>query len=184
LLWTQSPVTAENTHLLLSILGMGTAFHSLMHIPYALQLASGWTRLAFLVNLVSVLILTPTIIILTKWYGGVGAASVWVILGGGYIVFTIPIMHRRLLTSEKWHWYFIDVGLPFAMALMVAVAYRRIVNIPDSMFALGANIAMVSAITLGATALATPVTRRWLQTRNSTWRRRYSKCRKVQAVKA
>ncbi len=85
MLWTQSPVTAEHTHLLVSILVMGTAFNGLMNIPYALQLAFGWTRLAFLVNLVSVLLLVPLMIVLTKWYGAVGAASVWVILNVGYM---------------------------------------------------------------------------------------------------
>jgi O-antigen/teichoic acid export membrane protein len=155
--------------LLVSILVMGTAFHTLMHIPYVLQLASGWTRLAFFVNLVSVLLLTPLMIILTKCYGAVGAASVWVILTMGYVFFTIPIMHRRLLPSEKWRWYLIDVGLPFGMALLVAGTFRLILTIPVNNFALGANIAMVSAITLGATALAAPVSRHWIRSYISTW---------------
>jgi O-antigen/teichoic acid export membrane protein len=170
LLWSQSPRTAEHTHVLVSILIMGTAFNGLMHIPYALQLASGWTRLAFVVNLVSVLLLAPLMIVLTKWYGAVGAASVWIILNGGYILFAIQIMHRRLLPNEKWRWYFEDVGLPFGVALLVAGALRLTMTIPVHNLALGAYIVMISATTLGATALAVPVTRDWLRTAISSWR--------------
>jgi len=170
LLWTQNPETAEHTHLLVSILIMGTAINGLMNIPYALQLAYGWTRLTFLCNLVSVLILVPLLISLTKWYGGVGAACVWVVLNVGYILVAIPIMHRRLLPTEKWRWYSIDVGLPFGVALLVAGAFRLVLPMPVNNLALGANIVVISAVTLGATALATPVTRVWMQSGISTWK--------------
>jgi len=170
LLWTQSSITAEHTHVLVSILILGTAIHCLVSIPYALQLASGWTRLAFLGNVVSVLLLVPLMIALAKWYGAVGAASVWVILNAGYILFVIPLMHRRLLPTEKWRWYFEDVGLPFAVAVLVAGALRLTIPIPVHNMALALYIAIISATTLGATSLAVPVTRDWLQITISSWR--------------
>ena len=175
LLWTQNSTTAEHTHLLVSILVMGTAFNGLMNIPYALQLASGWTRLTFFVNLVSVLLLVPLMIVLTKWYGAVGAASVWVILNLGYMFISTPIMYRRLLPTEKWRWYFEDVGLPFGVALLVAGALRLILPTQVHNLALGTCIAMTAVVTLGATAAATPVTRDWIQTQVlSWWRTRYA----------
>ena len=170
LLWTRSPVTAGHTHLLVCILVAGTAINGVLNIPYALQLAYGWTRLAFLGNLVSVLLLVPLMIALTKRYGAVGAASVWVILNVGYILASIPIMHRRFLPAEKWRWYSIDVGLPFGVALLVAGTFRLILPMPVDNLALGFNIVMISAITLGATALSTPVTRVWIQEKISTWK--------------
>jgi len=48
LLWTGDPITVANTHLVVSILIVGTALNGLMNLPYALQLAYGWTTLAFL----------------------------------------------------------------------------------------------------------------------------------------
>ena len=171
LLWTQSPLTAGHTHVLVSILVMGTAVNGLMNIPYAMQLASGWTRLAFLTNFVSLLLLVPLMIVLTKWYGAVGAASVWVILNVGYMFISLPIMHRRLLPTEKWRWYFEDVGLPFGVALLVAGALRLILPMQVHNLALGACIAMISVVTLGATAAATPVTRDWIQTHVLSWLR-------------
>jgi O-antigen/teichoic acid export membrane protein len=152
LLWTQSPATAEHSHLLVSILVLGTAIHCLMHIPYALQLASGWTRLSFFVNVVSVLILVPLMILLTNWYGAVGAASVWVILNVGYILFTIPFMHRRLLPTEQWRWYLEDVGLPLFAAAVVAVIARFTVSSEWPSLLLIVSLGISSGATLLAAA--------------------------------
>ncbi len=46
-LWTRNSTTAQYTHLILSILVIGTALNGLIHLPHALQLAYGWTTLAF-----------------------------------------------------------------------------------------------------------------------------------------
>ena len=170
LLWTQNPEIAEHSHSLVSILIMGTAINSLLQIPWALQFAYGWTRLVFFSNLVSVLVLVPLMIALTIWYGAVGAASVWVILNMGVIFIVIPILHRRLLPAEKWRWYFKDVGLPFVVALLVAGVLRLVIPVPVHNVALAAFIIMISAATLGATALATPVTRHWVRAQISRWR--------------
>lgn len=124
LLWTQNPVTAENTHMLLSLLVIGTALNGLMHMPYALQLAHGWTSLAFYTNVAAVAILAPSLIVLTLHYGAVGAASVWVILNSGYVLITIQIMHRRLLPGEKWRWYTRDVAMPLVVSLTLVAVGR------------------------------------------------------------
>ena len=153
LLWTRSPVTAEHTHVLVSILIMGTAFNGLMNIPYALQLASGWTRLTFYINLVSVLILVPLMIMLTRWYGAVGAASVWVILNAGYIVIGIQLMHRRLLPTEKWRWYLTDVGRPLLAAVVVSLIGRCIIRSDWHPLLLMISLGVLSGVTLLASAL-------------------------------
>jgi O-antigen/teichoic acid export membrane protein len=173
-LWTRSSVTADNAHLLVSILVMGTAFNGLMNIPYSLQLAHGWTRLAFLVNIAAVLSLTPLMILLAQRFGAIGAAYIWAIMNFGFILVTISIMHRRLLPAEKWRWYFVDVGRPFAAALLVAGAFRMLLPLPADDFALGFCIAIISAATLGATAAVTPVTRKWIHTQALTWKIRYA----------
>jgi len=66
LLWTQNAETAENAHVLVSILVTGTALNALMHTPYALQLASGWTRLALVANIIAVVLLVPLMIVLAS----------------------------------------------------------------------------------------------------------------------
>jgi O-antigen/teichoic acid export membrane protein len=154
LLWTRSPETVAHTYMLVSILVMGTAIWGLINIPYALQLAYGWTRLNFYVNVVSVLLLVPLIIVLTKWYGAVGAASVWVVLNIGYIIFSVQIMHRRLLPTEKWRWYVEDVGRPLLAALGVAAIGRCIVDPDWPPFLIVASLAVVSCGSLLACIFA------------------------------
>lgn len=159
LLWTQDAVIATRTHVLVTILTLGTALNGLMHIPYGLQLAAGWTRLAFLLNLWAVLLLAPLLVLLTSVYGVVGAASVWLILNAAYILVGVQLMHRRLLPGEQRHWYAVDAGAPLFASLLAAGAMRATMPSLDSLPALAVYIAASAAVTLGVTAFAMPFTR-------------------------
>jgi O-antigen/teichoic acid export membrane protein len=119
-LWTGDLVIATTAHLLLTLIATAAGLNGLMSLPYALQLASGWTRLPFLTNAVAVLLLVPLLVIATIRWGAVGAASVSVALNVGYLLFNIPIMHRRILPAEAGRWYTKTVGAPLAAALVVA----------------------------------------------------------------
>ena len=44
LVWTRNPELVTHTHLLVSLLVTGSALNGLMNVPYALQLAAGWTN--------------------------------------------------------------------------------------------------------------------------------------------
>jgi O-antigen/teichoic acid export membrane protein len=116
-LWTGAPKIAEQTYLVASILIVGTACNAMMNIPYEVQLAYGWTSLAFWVNVVSIIVFIPLLIILTHLYGMFGGAMVWAALNLGYVFIGIRIMHRRILKGELWRWYLYDLGVPFVVAL-------------------------------------------------------------------
>ena len=161
LIWTQNTLTAEKAYLLVSILICGTALNGLMNIPYALQLANGWTKLALYSNLIAVIIMVPMIVYLTSQYGALGGASVWVILNGGYFLIVIPFMHRRLLISEKWRWYWQDVGLPLVASLIIAGLGRLFIGGQTSQFITVLYVGIISISTFLVTAMVTPVTRRW-----------------------
>ncbi|MEN6423049.1 MAG: oligosaccharide flippase family protein [Smithella sp.] len=163
LLWTGNPVTAENTYMLVSILIIGTAFNGLMNMPYALQLAHGWTKLGFYINLVSVMLLVPLTMFMAWKYGAIGASLVWVILNSGYVVIVIPFMHRRLLKGEKWIWYVKDVGIPMLAALATAGACKFVVGDAASSQLMSVVILiLISAVTLGMTVIMTPTTRNFV----------------------
>lgn len=161
-LWTQNHVTADKSHLLVSILICGTALNALMELPHALQWSFGWTRLSFFRNLLAVVLLAPLIIFMTANYGPIGAASVWLILNLGYVLFEIPLMHRRLLKEEKWRWYLQDVLLPIAVSIIVAASGKLFIHASMSQFALLIYLSTISLLTLAITAIVTPVTRSWL----------------------
>jgi O-antigen/teichoic acid export membrane protein len=119
-LWSNNPELVAHTYLIISLLVAGNALNGLMHLPYALQLANGWTRLALYSNLIAVIVLVPVIILAATYWGPVGAAAAWIILNSGYLLVSVQVMHRRLLTTEKWNWYSHDVGIPLLLALLVA----------------------------------------------------------------
>jgi len=162
LIWTQNPVTAEKTYLLVSILICGTALNGLMNLPYALQLAFGWTSLSVFKNVIAVILLVPLIIYMTKQYGATGAAGVWVILNLGYVFFEIPVMHLRLLRKEKWRWYLQDVCLPLVVCILTAGLGRIFISGPMSQFMMLLCLIIISVLTLTITPITTPALRTWL----------------------
>ncbi len=162
LLWTQNPITAQKSHVLVSILICGTALNALMYLPHALQLSFGWTRLFFFSNLVAVVLFVTSIVYMTANYGATGAASVWLILNVGYVLFEVPLMHRHLLNKEKWRWYRQDVLIPLAVALVIASSGKLFISSSMAQFTLLIYLSIISVLTLGITAVITPVTRDWL----------------------
>jgi O-antigen/teichoic acid export membrane protein len=121
--WTGDPQLAKSVGPVLSVLAVGTMLNGFMNVPYMLQLASGWSSFAARMNFVALIIMVPTIVGLISRFGMIGAAYAWILLNAGYIVFAIPLMHRRLLADEKWFWYLRDLLLPVlgaGSALLVA----------------------------------------------------------------
>ena len=160
--WTGNPLIVSETHVIASVLVIGTAFNALMNMPYALQLANGWTKLAFYQNLVSIIILVPGIILLTERYGGVGAAIMWILLNSGCFLITVQLMHRRLLRGEQKKWYLVDVGLPFIGASIIPCLGRLWFPQYASNLIVLTDLFIISFITLGITALITPHPRSWI----------------------
>jgi O-antigen/teichoic acid export membrane protein len=127
MIWTRNPAIVENSRLFVTLLVIGTGLNGLMNIPYAFQLANGWTKLAFYQNVVSVIVVVPALIISTRLYGGVGAAVIWVALNASWVLITPHIMHRRLLVAEKWRWYVGDVAIPLFGVAVAAGVVRLLV---------------------------------------------------------
>lgn len=120
-IWTQNETLASQSALLLSLLVIGNTLNGLMTLPYLLQLAHGWTRLAMYTNSLLVLLAIPLIYVATSYWGANGAASIWVAINATYILFSIHLIHRRLLVTEKWSWYKNDLGKILISALIVVV---------------------------------------------------------------
>lgn len=170
LIWTRDPVTAGKTYILLSILICGTAINGLLVLPYALQLAFGWTRLSFFKTLIAVILLVPLLIYMTARYGAIGAAIVWFILNISMFFIEIPIMHRRLLRNEKWRWYWQDVILPFVSVAVIVGLGRLFVNEPMLQFIRLPYIIFIFVLALSMATVITPTTRIWLISRLSWFR--------------
>lgn len=164
-LWTHDPALAARGAPILAVLVFGTALNGLMNLPYALQLAHGWTRLTLYQNLVAVLIVVPATWWLARVYGAFGAASMWAVLNLGYVTIAVPLMHRRLLRGEMVSWYRHDI-LPAALAAVVGAFVMRKVfpTLPDNAMGL-AMLAVAGALVLCATALSSSEARHLLRAR-------------------
>ena len=160
MVWTNQASIADNSSLLLTLCAVGTGLNALMWMPFFLQLAYGWTKLAFFMNVAAVIILVPLIIVGVNNYGAVGGAAGWILLNVGYVLVTIQIMHRRLLRGEQWRWYFQDLFWPFIFALTVTGVGKLFFPAGLSRLETGAALASISLAALAVTSVGTPATRR------------------------
>lgn len=157
MVWSGDLEIVRETAPILGILAIGTCLNGFMQVPYLAQLAHGWTSLAFYQNVVSVVVLVPLMVLLTRAYEGIGAAYVWVILNSGYVLIAIHIMHRRILQSEKWDWYIHDVGAPATVALVVALIGRFIMPAHLAPFFLALYIGAVGGLSFLAAVFVAPL---------------------------
>ncbi len=152
--WLGTNFYTDATAAPLRLLAAGTALNGLMNMPYALMLASGWTRLPLVLNACALIILAPLIVILTNRFGTVGGASAWLLLNTAYVAVGVPVMHAGVLRGHALRWYLADVGLPLTSAFAVALAVRGITSEPTdrggTLFLLGgAAVATYVASALG-----------------------------------
>jgi O-antigen/teichoic acid export membrane protein len=159
-LWTSDAALVGHTHLLVSILVLGNALNALMYLPYAAQLAHGWSSLGFQANLAALVMLVPALYFSALQWGAVGAAGAWVALNIGYVLITPHLMHRRILIGEKASWYWRDLGLPLLSSGLVVALGAFFFDLRsgsgfDSKFETLLVLAVTSVVALGAVVLVT-----------------------------
>lgn len=139
---------------ILMFLAIGSALNGIMNIPYALQLASGWTSLSVWINLAAIVVLAPaTWLAATRW-GAAGGAAAWAALNLGYLLLTPQVLHYRLISDEKWRWYLEDVLQPAAISLSVALLFKAVGAVGLSRWLTALQLTAYWVITEVATLLA------------------------------
>ncbi|HTT77547.1 MAG TPA: oligosaccharide flippase family protein [Candidatus Binataceae bacterium] len=161
--WTGSLQTASHIWLTASLLTAGTAFNCVVSIPYALQLAYGWTALAFWTNLLSMFVTVPLLLVLTARFGGPGAASVWLLINASYMLTQVQLMHRRYLTGERMRWYLQDLAIPLLACIAIASLTARFSFIATTRIEVLLLVLVNGALALSAAALSAPLVRRQIQ---------------------
>jgi O-antigen/teichoic acid export membrane protein len=155
-LWTRDINIAASDSLILSLIVVGNCLSGLVNVPYALQLAYGWTNLAFYTNVVAIIVCAPVIYFLSIHIGALAGALVWVALTLGIMLTNISLSHRKFGLGPPLRWYLIDVGRP-ALAAISVVALARIAG-PH--IGLSANsllfLGVVTLIAVTATVASAP----------------------------
>lgn len=155
-MWTSDGVTARNAYLLVSLITVGTALNGLTSVASYLQSAAGWPGLILRTNFVLALVLVPMLWVLVPRFGPIGAAAVWIIINGAYLVFTVPIMHRRLLRGELGRWYFADLLLPVVAVSVVAIPARLLMPMGLSQIGQLAFLTCVWAAAVASVVMVAP----------------------------
>jgi O-antigen/teichoic acid export membrane protein len=122
-LWTGDSIIAEKVAPTLAVLVTGSALNGLLNMPYALQLAHGWTWLGVIANCVALLICVPLGFLLVDRYGMIGAAFLLPAINLGFLAVCLPITHHRLLRHETMRSYLRDILPPFFAAIAVGLPF-------------------------------------------------------------
>jgi O-antigen/teichoic acid export membrane protein len=162
-LWVRDPVVVENTYVLLSMIVVGTSLNAILTMPYALQLAYGYTKIVLIQNVVCVIVLVPLLIVLTRSYGAKGAPVVWLLLNTGVFLFSISAMHRRYLQHEMKKWYVFDVIIPFLAVGLVGVISVLVMPSTASLVFVAAWMSGVFLLSSLLCLLVMPAGRGWIR---------------------
>ena len=164
-LWTRNSEVALNAGPIAALLVIGSALNGLMNLPYALQLAYGWTSIGLRINIFLTVTLVPAIWILATHYGPVGAASVWVALNCIYMTIAVPITHGRLMRGETSLWFAEDIGPAVVAVVLVAGLARVLVTSQMSLLTTLLALLGIYLAALAAAAFAAPLIRGRLLTK-------------------
>ena len=110
----------------MKILAIGMGLNGLLHGPYYLQLAAGWTKLLIKVNFIILIPFIFILISLTNSYGALGGAIAWTLLNIVFVFSIVPSMHKKLLTSEMKEWFIYDNAIPIISSLSIAILLKSI----------------------------------------------------------
>lgn len=161
-LWQRSEETAQNTYVLVSILIGATSVNALLFVPYALQLAYGWTRLQVIALAASVVVSLTSTIILASYFGGVGSAAVWLGVNCLLLLTTVPIAHRQLLPGATMTFFVRDVALPLGAALIGAGLARIAYRGTNSHLLIAVQLAFAYGLSSVCCLAASGLARQWL----------------------
>lgn len=161
--WTGNVRLGREVSTILSLLALGTLCNGLVHIPYALQLAYGWSGFAVRVNLVAVGFIIPGVLWAVPRFGAVGAAWVWFVLNAGYVFISIHFMHTRLLIGEKWRWYRDAVISPLLVGAFIVLFLREFVVFPHGRLEMALVLFFIAFFTIGGVSLTVPVSRQYFR---------------------
>jgi O-antigen/teichoic acid export membrane protein len=165
IVWTGDRGIADASYLIMTTLIAGRLVNAVMHLPAALQRASGWTTLALVSNVVSVVVVVPLVFVAVHVFGAIGAAFAWVLLNVGGLIGQVPLMHRRLMPGEMGPWLRTAVVGPTVVTILIALPFRLLLDPAANRWVLLGELSAVGAICLLGSTLATPGPRQWLRLR-------------------
>lgn len=147
-LWTQDQHIAAAASGPLMILVLGTMIHSFMNMPYALQLAHGWTRFSVWQNFIAAVLVVPLTYYLAASYGLAGSAWPWLLLNIGFFTFCPPIVFKKLNIKPAKTWYIDAIFIPLVISVSLLYFFKGVFDL------LAIDNPVVMLLSLGITYIA------------------------------
>jgi O-antigen/teichoic acid export membrane protein len=161
LVWQGSTDLAAQIAPMSRLLIVAAMLNGLMSMPYALQLAYGWSDFSAKIGLLMLAVLIVIYFLTVPTHGAIGAAFAWLMANVVYFVLGVPVTHTRILKGEALRWYLDDLLLPL-VTIVTTVTIIRFVYTPTNTITLAlAMIATVIIVGLAA-CLATWRVREWV----------------------
>jgi O-antigen/teichoic acid export membrane protein len=155
-IWIGDKYLAAELGPIVTILSFGSTLLAVMVIPYALQLAYAWTRLAAYINIFAIIFIIPLLILLVKFFGIFGAAFAWLSLNFLYVLVSVGLVHRRLMPRETLHWYVYGFAFPVGCSGVLLEIGRRLPQ-GESRLSVFLSLSIIAAITQCAVICINPI---------------------------
>lgn len=107
--WTGDAALAEKATFILQLYAVGNGFLAVSAFPYYLQYARGNLNYHLIGNIVSVMVLLPSIIFAAKYFGGIGAGYVWLSTHCVFLLTWVAYVHSKLEPGLHKRWLVNDV---------------------------------------------------------------------------
>lgn len=103
--WTGDKTLSTQAGSVLRLYALGNALLALSAFPYYLQYAKGNLKYHLIGNVISVIILVPSVVWAAMHYGAVGAGWVWFLMQAIYLVFWVSYVHIKIEPSINMLWF-------------------------------------------------------------------------------
>jgi O-antigen/teichoic acid export membrane protein len=113
------PEIVASFALVLTLRTIANMVNCMQHMPHTLQLAIGLSSLSLKVNLVSICVYLPAIVILTPHFGAIVPAALWLAVNALNAVPMVIGTHSRILRNDMWNWVYGSVARPIAITIVV-----------------------------------------------------------------
>ena len=165
--WTGDPKLTAAAAPVLQLYAIGNGLMVVAAFPYYLQYAMGDLRYHLIGNAIMIVVLVPAMILTAKYYGGVGAGYVWVVMNGLYFSIWVAYVLHKLSPGLYVSWVFKDIVLIVFPAFAVGMVAM---TLAPELTARSVNIAyvlMVGFVTILVSSICCVVVRKV----NNAWGR-------------
>lgn len=163
-LWQRNATRADAIAPIAALFVIGNVLSGLQHIPYAIQLAHGNTRISLMLGILTGVLQIPVLVWAIHQYGVMGAAGVFIAVNAISLLLYIYLTDRQVISFGLPNWIVQSVLLPMLASGLVFVFADRFVHSLVPIL----NLAMIALITLVAfamTALSMNLIRDWTKVR-------------------